>query len=752
MSANETNSTNNHSIQQEDMEIDTHSVQTAKKENEKNGAIFRRYYAITILLSLFAIAICTSAIQIGIVEKKEWLKLARGPIRPNRLINPARGTIFSNDDRIMATNSPQYHLYMDFKSSAILLDSLKSSGRNSVDSLSYYLARKLKNRTQAGYKAHILKGIESKKTDYPLYIGSGISYKDLKEIKTYPFFRLGIYRNGLHEKERMYRRKPFGNLASRTVGDIYAEIDEKSGLTKGKNGLELQYDSLLCGVAGIGAEQRVGGRWTTVVEKDPVDGLDIRSTIDISIQDLVEKSLTDKLKELNADDGIAVVMEVKTGEIKAITNMARIRPGQYGESLNHAVADVIEPGSTFKVAAMMVALDDGVVNAKTPVDVGNGVYMYSNRRMLDHNSNRGGYGAINAEKAIWYSSNIGMAKLILKGYESNPKKFVDGLSRIGMDADLKLEIPGAGNPRLRWPTDRLWSRYSLPWMSFGYEVQIPPIQTLTFFNAIANDGKMVRPMFVKDILKNGKSVKHFSTEEIIPQICSPQTLKIIQDMLYNVVNYTDPTPANRNGTGRPARSDVITIAGKTGTAQIASGGGYGAGGHRVTFCGYFPYENPQYTCIVVITRPRNGTVSGGAMCGTVVKDIAEKIYSHCTVLDIKTASVDSRKTPFPPMKNGEYAATQNVTKRLQLKTNDANNIKSNYVINMDDEKGVTMKPLPIIDNLVPNVVGMGAKDAVFALEDCGLHVTVSGYGNVVSQSITNGSRVVPGQAVTITLR
>ena len=733
---------------------DIHRGQEKKAGNENDGRVlFIRYQIITALLGIVAIAIFTSAIRIGVVEKKEWLKLSDGLKRPSRLINPARGTILSNDDRIMATNFPQYYLYMDFKSSAIRLDSLTDSKRmNSVDSLSYYLSRKLKNRTQAGYKAHILNGVKSKKTDYPLYVEQGISLKDLKEIKTYPFFRLGTYRNGLYEKERMFRRKPFGNLASRTVGDIYTEIDEKTGLTRGKNGLELQYDSLLCGQAGLGSEQRVGGRWATVVEVDPVDGMDIRSTIDINIQDLVEKSLTDKLKELNADNGIAVVMEVKTGEIKAITNMERIRSGQYGETMNHAVADVIEPGSTFKVAAMMVALDDGVVNPKTPVDVGKGVFVYGKRTMNDHNSNRGGYGLINTEKAIWYSSNIAMAKIVLKGYENNPKKFVDGLKRIGMETDLKLEIPGAGKPKLRWPGDRLWSRYSLPWMSFGYEVQIPPIQTLAFFNAIANDGKMVRPMFVKDILKNGKPVKHFDTEVVIPQICSPQTLKIIQDMLYNVVNYTDPTPANRNGTGRPARSDVITVAGKTGTAQIASGGAYGTGGHRVTFCGYFPYENPQYTCIVVITRPRNGIVSGGAMCGTVVKDIAEKIYSNCTVLDMKTATGDPQKTISPSMKNGDYTALKNVAKGLQIKTDDVKNIKSGYVASVSDNNGVRLRELPVVDNLVPNVVGMGAKDAVFALENCGLYVSISGYGSVISQSVTNGSKVVPGQTVTLTLK
>ncbi len=719
------------------------------KGNEKDGDIFARYFVITVLVGIVAIAILVSAFQIGVYEKKEWMKVAEGLKRPDRLVMPTRGTIYSHDYKVMAANHPQYYLYMDFKSSAILLDSLLHSKYNNVDSLAYYLSRKLKNRTPADYKAHILKGVQSKKTDYPLYVEQGISLEDLKEIKKFPFFRLGIYRNGLHEKERMYRRKPFGKLALRTIGDIYNEIDEKTGLTKGRSGLELQYDSLLRGEAGSSSEQRVGGRWTSIIEDEPINGMDIRTTIDIQIQDIVEKTLTDKLKELDAESGIAMIMEVKTGEIKAITNLTRSGSGRYNEIKNHAVADEIEPGSTFKVAAMMVALEDGVVSPKTPIDVGKGIYKYNNRTVTDHNANRGGYGLINAEKAIWYSSNVAMAKIILSGYERNPQKFLNGLSRIGIDADLGIDIPGAGKPKIRKPGDKLWSRYSLPWMSFGYEVQIPPIQMLTFYNAIANNGAMVRPMFVKEILKDGKSVKRFQPEVVIQEICTKDNLKIIQDMLYNVVNYSDPTPANRDGTGKPARSDVITISGKTGTAQIASGGAYGSGGHTVSFCGYFPYEQPLYSCIVVITRPRVGTVSGGAMCGVVMKEIAEKLYSNRTFFDLKKISADATRTLFPEVQNGDYLALTNVTKGLNIQTN--GNIKSDYIIANCDSKGITVKELPINASVVPNVTGMGVKDAVYALENCGLRVSVSGYGSVTSQSIASGSRAVPGQAVTVTL-
>jgi cell division protein FtsI (penicillin-binding protein 3) len=498
--------------------------------NEKDVHIFTRYFIIAVLLGAVAITILIFAFKIGVYERKEWLKVAEGLNQPDRLVNPERGTIYSSDDRIMAANFPQFYLYMDFKSEAILIDSLLKSKRNNVDSLAYYLSRKLKNRTPAEYKALILRGVQSKSPEYPIYVQKGISLLDLNEIEKFPFFRLGMYKNGLIKKERIFRQKPFDKLASRTIGDVYGEIDAKTGLTKGRNGLEMQYDSLLRGEAGLSSIQRVGGRWVSVVEQSPVNGMDVRSTIDINIQDLVEKSLTDKLKELDAEIGIAIVMEVKTGEIKAITNMARRSYGQYDETLNHAVADMIEPGSTFKVAAMMVALDDGVVDAKTPVAAGNGIFMYANQRMEDHNANRGGYGLINAEKSIWYSSNIGVSKLILNGYSSNPRKFVEGLRRVGMDADLNVEIPGAGESILRWPDDRLWSRGSLPWMSFGYEVRMPPIQILTFYNAIANNGKMVRPMFVKNILKNGKSMRQIKTAVIIPEICSKKTLNNIQDM------------------------------------------------------------------------------------------------------------------------------------------------------------------------------------------------------------------------------
>ena len=713
----------------------------------KSNRILFCYFIVVLFLGLVAIGVLVRAFDTAFIEKEKWVKVAESQKRPNLLVAPGRGNIYSVDGKLMATSVPRYYTYIDFKAEGLNVDSFLHSKRNGVDSLSFYLSKKFKNRTPAGYKAHLLRGLNMKKNNrqYPLIEGR-ISYSDLKDIKKYPFLRLNRNKSGFYTKEMVQRQKPFGTLASRTIGDIYGEIDPTTGLTKGKNGLELQYDSLLRGEAGLSSVRRVGGAWTNVTEIEPVDGMDIRTTIDINIQDITEKSLVDMLKKIDAASGTAVVMEVETGEIKAITNMGRIREGVYGEEKNHAVADETEPGSTFKVASIMVALEDGICHPSDTVDVGNGIYMYKGARMTDHNNNKGGYGRISVEQAIWYSSNIGVAKTILKGYEKNPTRFVEGLYKIGLNKDLKLEIPGAGRAKIRMPNDtaHYWSKTALPWMSFGYETQIPPIYTLAFFNAIANNGKMVRPIFTREISHNGKTVQSFSTEVVNSSICSSKTLDIIKDMLLGVVE---------KGTGKAVHSNIVRIAGKTGTAQIASGGVYRRSGHQVAFCGYFPADAPKYSCIVVIRQPRIGYPSGGTMSGGVVKSIAEKIYAAYMPIDIKKMDTDSTAVLMPQPKAGELDPLKYVLNKLDIDAN-TDSIETKWVTAKkdDDEKEIILKDVPIRENLVPNVVGMGAKDAVYLLESKGLQVTLSGMGKVVSQSISPGSRASKGQTVSLTLR
>ena len=715
-------------------------IETAPKSNR----ILFCYFIVVLLLGLIAVGILLRTFDTAFVEKEKWEKVAESQKRPNRLILPGRGNIYSSDGKLMATSVPRYYTYIDFRADGFSVDTFLSSKVNGVDSLSVYLSRKFKNRTPAGYKAHLLRGLKSKSHKYPVYEGRA-SYTDLKEMKKYPFLRLSRYKSGFYTKEMVQRQKPFGTLASRTIGDIYGEI-EAGGMTKGKNGLELQYDSLLRGEAGLSSVRRVGGGWTNVVEVEPVDGMDIRTTIDINIQDITEKSLVDMLKKIDAESGTAVVMEVATGEIKAITNMGRIREGAYAETKNHAVADEIEPGSTFKVASMMVALEDGICQPGDTVDVGKGIYMYKGARMTDHNMNKGGYGRISAEQAIWYSSNIGVAKIIMKGYEKNPTKYVEGLYKLGLTIPLNLEIPGAGRAKIRMPNDTTlyWSKTTLPWMSFGYETQIPPIYTLTFFNAIANGGKMVRPMFTKEIMHNGKTVQSFSTEVLKPSICSDNTLAIIKDMLLGVVE---------KGTGKAVHSDIIRIAGKTGTAQIASGGVYRTCGHQGAFCGYFPADEPKYSCIVVIRRPRIGYPSGGTMSGGVVKAIAEKVYASHMSFDVRDMERDSLAVMLPAAKNGNLDALENVLGKFDIDV-DTDSLETKWVAaaRRDSSEVLRLHDLTIREGLVPSVIGMGAKDAVYLLESAGLRVVLDGMGRVSAQSMGPGTRIAKGQSIRLTLK
>lgn len=732
----------------------TEEVETNEKAPKSNRILFCYFFIVVLLIGVSG-GILTRTFRTAFVDKNHWLKIDSTQKRPDRLIYPSRGNIYSSEGKLMATSVPRYYLYIDFGADCYThktknwssLDTLLHSRRNGIDSLSVYLSHKLKDRTPMGYKNYLLSGLNAKRKSRQFRVHPEmVSYSDLKEIKQFPFFRLGVFRTGFYTGEMVYRHKPFRTLASRTIGDTYRDIDPKTGLTKGMNGLELQYDSLLHGVAGLNSIRRVGGGWTNVVEVEPIEGMDIYTTIDIDIQDITEKSLVDMLKKVDAASGTAVVMEVKTGEVKAITNMGRGSDGNYYEELNHAVADETEPGSTFKVASIMVALEDGLCKPTDTVDVRNGIYMYKGARMTDHNNNKGGYGRISVEQAIWYSSNIGVAKTILKGYEKNPTKYWQGLERIGLMEDLHLEIPGAGRSKIRRPDDeeRAWSKTTLPWMSFGYETQIPPIYTLAFYNAIANDGKMVRPIFTKEIMQNGRTVQHFSTEVVRESICSKRTLAIIKEMLLGVVE---------KGTGKAVHSDFIRIAGKTGTAQIASGGIYRRAGHQVAFCGYFPADAPEYSCIVVIRQPRIGYPSGGTMSGGVVKAIAEKIYASQTSLDIRDMARDSLAVMQPHVKAGERRALDEVLDELDVRV-DVDDVDASWVsVSMDDSRQVLkLREIPLRENLVPNVVGMGAKDAVFLLERAGLRVSLKGMGRVSTQSVRPGTRVTKGRTVSLTLR
>jgi len=705
-----------------------------------------RYVVIVFLLVIVAGGILANLFKVSFVERDKWLEtLKKRTEKEDQTVSPNRGNIYSADGKLMSTSMTVYELYIDYvfdddnnnKRNPFTRDSFLTSKKNGIDSLAIYLSRKFNDRTAASYKTYLKKGFDDKRK--ALRVSSKrITYLDLLEIRQYPFFRLGSRCHADPFEERKYL---FGNMAKRTIGTIDDKYDE--GISKGLRGLEAVYDSLLRGETGKIRPVRVGPAWANAPSEDPVDGYDIVATIDTQIQDITEKALHEKAKELSPAEAIAIVMEVKTGEIKAITNLIRASNGSFYEAENRALNGLYEPGSTFKTAAMMVALEDEVCTPDKPIARGNGIFIYKGRTIRDHNANRGDP-VITAEQAIWYSSNVGMAKIILEGYEHNPQKFITGLRRIGILSDLQLEISGARAPRINTPdSSRGWSVQSLPSMSYGAEIEIAPINTLAFYNAIANNGKMVRPIFAKEIQRNGKTVERMKTETIVSPICSDKTLKIIQSMLANTV-------ANSKATAHVVHSEVVSIAGKTGTAQIVNRQG-SVIGHNVSFCGYFPVDNPQYSCIVFMHRP-NGSPSGGLMCGSVFKTIAEKVYSRQEKIVVRSMEADSMRTVVPQVKSGDAEAMAYVLDELNIKS--TGKVKSDYAAGRrnPNTQSIDMQELAFNNNLVPNVTGMGAKDAVYVLEKCGLNVRLSGRGRVESQSVPSGQRVVKGQTITITLR
>ncbi|MFV0392392.1 MAG: penicillin-binding transpeptidase domain-containing protein [Paludibacteraceae bacterium] len=708
---------------------------------EPGKKIIGRFAAVYILIVVLMLIIIVNVIKIQTVERDNWLELGKKNDKKDIIIRPNRGNIYSADGQLMASSIPTYYVYMDTRVPA-LHEKDGALFYENIDSLAYCLSDYFKDKSKATYKRDIIKAYKQKKGEYAFYKGR-ISYAQLKDIRRFPLFRLGRNKSGLLTKEMFRRVKPYASLASRTIGDIYA--DETKG---GKNGLELGYEKYLKGMPGVSSRQKVANRWQEVVQVAPIDGMDIISTIDVDMQDIAEKALLEKLKEIEAQTGYAVIMEVATGEIKAIVNMDRNKDGSYSENRNGVVADKVEPGSTFKTASLMAVLDDGKANLTDVIATGSGTYKFGRATMRDHNAHRGGYKDITLEQSLNASSNVGISRTIVNAYGNNPGKFVDKLYKMGLNEPFDLHIPGTAKPWIRHPNDKnyYWSTSTLPWMSIGYEVQIAPIYTLAFYNAIANNGKFIEPLFVKSINQNGLPLKQFTARVVNEQICKPSTLRDVRKALLGVVEHP------KYGTGKAAHSPYVRIAGKTGTAQISKGSaGYSAGGksHQVSFCGFFPYEAPRYTCIVVIREPRIGLPSGGLMSGMVVKNIAERIMAidtTSTIIDIKNDSIVLVGNKRPEIKSGNAAAIQTVLKDLNqtiLPTS------AEWVKSQTDTGKTQLTSISVTKKTVPDLSGMGVKDALYLCEEAGLKVKITGVGKVQTQSIPAGTKISKGQQISL---
>ena len=643
----------------------------------------------------------------------------------DRVILPERGSSFTHDASLLATTEPLYSIYMDFWADGMVKDSLYKH----VGDLSIALAKKYPDRTASQYKSLILNGWKMREEEqrqirenqargidkrvpirsrYVKILRRDISYVDLKEIRTYPFWNQRSNRSGLIAEVRNARKKPFGNLATRTVGNVYKDLDKG-----GASGLELKYDSLLRGIPGVKFRQKIQGKWMDVVEKPAQAGWDIVTTLDAEIQDITERALREKLIETEAESGTAIIMDVRSGEIRGIANLDRMSNGDYAEGNPNAFSYMNEPGSTFKTVTAMVALDDGVITPTDSFHVGNGLFQYNRRWVRDHYWRRGqDRGYLTVAEGIAISSNVVMSKIALKGYEENPRKFVEGIDRIGLRKQLQWDVPLRGiegTSSIRFPDDKqnYWSKTTLPWMSFGYETQIPPIYMLMFYNAIANDGKMIKPYIAKEFIKDGKVIQRMEAEVVNPKICKENTLKQVHEMLVGVIE---------NGTAKVVASDYFPVAGKTGTAQIASGGSYG--GYYVSFCGYFPADEPMYTIFVGIRKPK-GVPSGGGMAGMVFKQIAEQTYIRKVQLTVKDCPVDSLLRKEPPLKNGNWSHNRKMLTILGLPAGETEE-PTEWVKVKADSAVYMPQPLALNGSLVPDVRGMGARDALYLLEKQGL--------------------------------
>ena len=698
--------------------------------------VMPRYFVIAVVLTLIGFAVVGKAMYIMTAKKDYWTQVASRLKRDSVTVKPNRGNILSCDGQLMASSIPEYKVYMDFQAGAE--DSTGVHKRDSIwaaeiDTICYGLNQIFPQKSAAEFKAHLLEG--KRKVMKNGTVGARhwaiwprrIDYNTFCEVHELPIFREKLYKGGFHWETFNSRRKPFGTLAQRTIGEMYGAKDSA------KNGLELSLDTLLRGKNGLMHRRKILSKYLDIPVLSPEDGVDVVTTIDVGMQDLAERALVDELKEINGEMGVAILMEVKTGDVKAIVNMTRGLDGNYYEMVNNAISYRCEPGSVFKVASFLVALDDGVIDTTMTIPTGCGVMEMHGRPMKDHNWRRGGYGTINVARALEVSSNIGVSYLIDKYYGHNPKKYVEGLYRIGIHEDLKLPLVGYHTPMIRMPdtktTDRskYWSKTTLPWMSIGYETQIAPINTVAFYNAIANNGKLMQPRFVKQLMKNGEVIREFEPVVLKERIAKPQTIKTMQTILEHVVS---------QGLGKKAGSKSFKVAGKTGTAQVADQfGSYHSGVTRywLSFAGFFPADNPRYTCIVCLKKS-GLPASGGGMSGVVFHHIAEGVMAQSLKRSVDDAR-DSRSSFTPAVKKGDSQAANYVLASLKTKASAPSS--ANY---REGSK-----------HTVPDVIGMGAKDAVYLLESRRVKARIKGRGKVKSQSIHAGTAVKQGMVCELIL-
>jgi cell division protein FtsI (penicillin-binding protein 3) len=667
---------------------------------------------------------------IQVVEGSRWRDMGENLGLKMMPIQATRGNIYGADGSLLATSLPFYQVAMD---PSISDDAIF---RTHVDSLAYLLARYYGDRSPHQYKDRIMRARADRKR-YMVINARQIGYQDKKQMEKWPIFREGRNRGGVIFEKVEKRFLPFSHLGYRTIGKVNAD-------NKGTAGLEFSFNTQLAGRNGQALFQKMsGGGWRPVFDGSeirPVDGFDIHTTLDVNLQDVAETALLKALKQHQADYGVAILMEVKTGEIKAISNLSRTESGDYYEKYNYAVGSQgsREPGSTFKLASMIALLEETNVKPTDTVNTGNGEMKFFDRTMRDHKP--GGYGKLTVQQVFEKSSNIGVAKLVNQHFANNPRKFISYLDKMGLSKPLNFQMVGEGKPYIKTPSDSSWSGVSLAWMSHGYELKMTPMQTLALYNAVANDGKMIQPIIVRSVNKADKRIESYKPRVINERICSDRTLNQVRAMLEGVV---------LRGTAVNISNSKYPIAGKTGTAKRVKDGRY-TNEYYTSFAGYFPADKPKYSCIVVIDNPKGFQIYGSDVAAPVFKEIADKIYAlEVDLHPIERIQGYVAQGTFPTIRAGHHDDLKYLCNELGI---------SNHSIG--DEEWVTTK---VVNNAVfwadnavtlhkvPDVRGMTLRDALYVLENLGLKVNITGVGRVDEQSISPGTTLNKGQTITLKL-
>lgn len=695
--------------------------------------ILFRFGLVYVMFALLGFAILGKIVYIQFVEGIQLRAMAKNIAYRDITIEPNRGDICAIDGRLLATSVPYFEIRMDLRAAGLSDEVFYAS----VDSLAICLANFFRDKSHYTYRTELVNARKFGKNNryYPIS-SRQVNYLELKEIKEFPLFRLPANRGGFIPVQVNRRIKPHASLASRTIGVV-----NEGGVAVG---IEGAYDHILKGKAGVSTRQRTSGNiWVDVnsgVQIEPEDGMDVITTLDVTLQDVAEKALRYQLGKHEAEHGTVILMEVETGDIKAIANLRRNENGTYSEAYNYAIGESAEPGSTFKLATLIALLEDGYVTFDDTVNTGRGKVMYYDKEITD--SREGGYGRISVKEVFEYSSNVGITELVTKHYRGKERQFVDRLYQMNLNQPLGIPIKGEVDPYIKYPGDRLWSGISLQMMSIGYEVRLTPLQMLTFYNAIANNGRMVKPKFIHSIRKHGNTEKVFRTEVINPSICSGRTLNKVREALEGVVE---------NGTAKNLRNENFKIAGKTGTAQIARGAtGYRnerGVSHQASFVGYFPADNPKFSCIVVVNSPSRSVYYGNIVAGPIFKEIADKVYATNPEW-FPEVSRKAQLVELPESKSGFKPQLKTVFSSLKIPTIDEAP-KSLWANTLRNHETVELRNRTVIANLVPDVTGMCLRDALYLLENSGLRVTVKGRGTVRSQSIAPGGRARNGERIVI---